>query len=122
MSSTTETASEASLLDADALVDGPDRRQGFWSSGFSGPRIIVHHMMHYDAVMRTTVDIDADLHAESLKKAAQERISMSALVNEALRRILRPVPPVERDPVTGFGVISIGRPVTSAEVADVIDD
>lgn len=78
--------------------------------------------MQYDADMRTTVDIDADLHAEALNEAARERISMSALVNEALRQILRPVPPVERDPATGLGVISIGRPVTSDEVADVIDD
>ena len=81
-----------------------------------------HHVMRYDARMRTTVDIEADLHAEALSEAARERISMSALVNEALRQILRPVPPVERDPATGLGVISIGRPVTSNEVADVIDD
>jgi|GEM_PF-1841612 len=82
----------------------------------------VHHVMHYDARMRTTVDIDEDLHAEALSEAARERISMSALVNEALRQILRPVPPVERDPQTGLGVISIGRRVTSDEVADVIDE
>jgi len=78
--------------------------------------------MRYDAPMRTTVDIDPDLHAEALTEAARERISMSVLVNEALRRILRPVPPVERDPDTGLGVISIGRPVSADEVADVIDD
>jgi len=78
--------------------------------------------MRYDADMRTTVDIDADLHAEAISEAARERISMSALVNEALRQILRPAPPVERDPDTGLGVISIGRPVTSDQVANVIDD
>ena len=78
--------------------------------------------MRYDAGMRTTVDIDADLHAEAISEAARERISMSALVNEALRQILRPVPPVKRDPDTGLGVISIGHPVTSDQVADVIDD
>ncbi len=82
----------------------------------------MHHMMRYDATMRTTVDIDPDLHAEAVIEAARERISMSALVNEALRQVLRPVPPVERDTATGLGVISIGRRVTSDEVADVIDD
>lgn len=78
--------------------------------------------MRYDAAMRTTVDIDPDLHAEAVTEAARERISMSALVNDALRQVLRPVPPVERDKATGLGVISIGRRVTSVEVADVIDD
>ena len=78
--------------------------------------------MRYDVAMRTTVDIDPDLHAEAVTEAARERISMSALVNEALRQVLRPVPPVERDPATGLGIISIGRLVTSVEVADVIDD
>ncbi len=78
--------------------------------------------MQYDAAVRTTVDIDPDLHAEALREAARERISMSALVNEALRQVLRPVPPVERDPDTGLGVISIGRPVSADEVADVIHD
>ncbi len=66
--------------------------------------------------------IDSDLHAEALSEAARARISMSALVNEALRQILRPVPPVERDPDTGLGVITMGRPVSADEVADVIDD
>jgi hypothetical protein len=68
--------------------------------------------MQYDAAVRTTVDIDPDLHAEALREAARE----------ALRQVLRPVPPVERDPDTGLGVISIGRPVSADEVADVIDD
>lgn len=77
-------------------------------------------MMQNDADMRTTVDIDVDLHAETLSEAARECISMSALVNEALRQILRPVPPVERDPATGLGVISIGRPVTSDEVVELV--
>lgn len=34
---------------------------------------------------------------------------MSALVNEALRKALHPVPPVERDSMTGLGVITLGR-------------
>lgn len=72
--------------------------------------------------MRTTIDMDPELHAEAAAEAARTRRSMSALVNEALRKSLRPVPPVERDTVTGLGVITLGRPVTVDEVADALDD
>jgi len=72
--------------------------------------------------MRTTVDIDAELHAEAQAEARRARISMSAVVNEALRKSLRPVPPVERDPLTGFGVVDLGYTVTSDDVADALDD
>lgn len=72
--------------------------------------------------MRTTVDIDADLHAEAQAEARRARISMSAVVNEALRRALRPVLPVKRDPVTGLGVVEVGYPVTADDVADALDD
>ena len=32
------------------------------------------------------------------------------------------VPPVERDPLTGLGVIELGHPVTADDVADALDD
>ena len=72
--------------------------------------------------MRTTIDIDADLHADAQAEAARSRISMSALVNDALRRALRPVPPTEIDPLTGLGVVTLGRPVTADDVADALDE
>lgn len=72
--------------------------------------------------MRTTVDIEADLHAEALAEARRARVSMSALVNDALRKSLRPVPPVERDPLTGLGVVELGHVVTDGDVADALDD
>lgn len=72
--------------------------------------------------MRTTIDLDEDLHAEAIAEARRARISVSAVVNEALRKSLRPVPPVHRDPLTGFGVVELGYRVTADSVADVLDD
>ncbi|MBK7018339.1 MAG: hypothetical protein KA973_17420 [Candidatus Microthrix sp.] len=48
-------------------------------------------------------------------------MSLSSLVNEALRKSLRPVPLVERDAVTGLGVVQLGYPVSSEDVADALD-
>lgn len=73
-------------------------------------------------VMRTTITIDEALHAEALAVARERRVSLSELMNEALRSSLRPVPPVEIDPRTGLGVIRLGRPISSADVAAIIDD
>lgn len=72
--------------------------------------------------MRTTIDLDAELHAAALTVARAERRSLSDVVNDALRHALRPVGPVQRDDVTGLGVIEIGRRVTAVEVADALDD
>lgn len=72
--------------------------------------------------MRTTIDLDDALHAEALAEARRARTTVSAIVNEALRKALRPVAPVERDPLTGLGVIDLGHPVTAEDVADVLDD
>lgn len=72
--------------------------------------------------MRTTVDLDPDLHAEAQQRAEAERVTLSAVVNAALRRELRPVEPPTIDPVTGFAVIRLGYDVTADDVADALDD
>lgn len=72
--------------------------------------------------MRTTIDIDAELHAEAQAEARRARVSISAVVNEALRKSLRPVPPVVQDPLTGLGVIKLGYRVSADDVADALDD
>jgi hypothetical protein len=72
--------------------------------------------------MRTTIDIDAELHADAQAEALRLRTTMSALVNEAIRRALRPVPPIEEDPITGLGVVTLGRPVTADDVAVALEE
>jgi len=47
---------------------------------------------------------------------------MRADVDEAERKALRPVPPVEPEPGTGLGVVRLGRPVSSHDVEDALDD
>lgn len=73
-------------------------------------------------MMRTTIDIDEELHAAVVAEARRSRNTVSAVVNDALRKTLRPVPPVEIDEVTGLGVVRLGFPVTADDVADVLDD
>ena len=73
-------------------------------------------------VMRTTDDIDEDLHAEAQSAARRSQTSVSGIFNEALRKALRPVGPVERDPLTGFGVVDLGYEVSADDMADVLDD
>jgi hypothetical protein len=73
-------------------------------------------------MVRTTIDIDAELHADAQAEALRLRTTMSALVNEAIRRALRPVPPIEEDPITGLGVVTLGRPVTADDVAVALEE
>jgi hypothetical protein len=72
--------------------------------------------------MRTTVDLEPELHAEAMQQARLRRTSLSQLLNEALRASLHPVPPVRRNDATGLGVVTIGRPITAAEVSAALDD
>jgi hypothetical protein len=57
--------------------------------------------------MRTTVDIDDDLLAEAKAVAVRERRSVRSLIEEGLRRVIRPVPAKDRG--KGFDL-----PVSSA--------
>lgn len=72
--------------------------------------------------MRTTVDLDPELHTEALERARRTRTSLSSVLNDALRLALHPVAPVVRDPETGLGVIRTGRPITDDDVARLADD
>ena len=72
--------------------------------------------------MRTTVDLDPGLHAEAMEFARRERVTLSEVLNEALRARLHPIPPPRISGNTGLAVIRIGRPITPEEVAAVIYD
>ena len=71
---------------------------------------------------RTTVDLEPELHSAALERARQSRLSLSQVVNDALRATFRPVAPVERDHLTGLGRITVGHRVTAAEVADALEE
>ena len=75
--------------------------------------------------MRTTVDLPPAVHRRAQALATSRGQSLSATVAELTVRGLaaldEPVV-VATDPVSGLPVISLGRAVTAAEVADALDD
>jgi hypothetical protein len=75
--------------------------------------------------MRTTVDLPPGVHRRARDLAQQRHQSLSAVIADLTTRGLATLgEPVQltTSPVTGFPVISLGRKVTSAEVADALDD
>ena len=72
--------------------------------------------------MRTTVDLDPGLHAEALEYARRERVTLSEVLNDALRARLHPIRPARISENTGLAVLRIGRPITPEEVAAVVYD
>ncbi|MGH2872300.1 MAG: hypothetical protein ACRDL5_07530 [Solirubrobacteraceae bacterium] len=75
--------------------------------------------------MRTTVDLPPAVHRRAKELARERHQSLSAVLAELTIRGLAAVgEPVKlaTDPATGFPVISLGRRVSAAEVADVLDD
>lgn len=75
--------------------------------------------------MRTTVDLPPAVHRRALDLARERHQSLSAVLADLTIRGLaalgEPVH-VATDPQSGFPVISLGRRVTSAQVADALDD
>ena len=75
--------------------------------------------------MRTTVDLPPAAHRRASEIAAREGRSLSSVIAElTVRGLTQRDEPVEvaTDPASGFPVISVGRRVTSAEVAESIDE
>ena len=72
--------------------------------------------------MRTPVDLAPDLHAAAMERAKRSRTTLSAIVNEALERSLRPIDPLRRDPMTGLGVVDLGRSISGDEVTELLDE
>lgn len=75
--------------------------------------------------MRTTVNLPPAVHRRIRELAQQRNTSVSAvladLTIQGLARIDEPVS-LGRDADTGLPVLSLGRPIGAAEVADVLDD
>lgn len=75
--------------------------------------------------MRTTVDLPPAVHRRAKELARERHQSLSAVVADlAVRGLAALGEPLEvtTDPTSGFPVITLGRRITSAEVADALDD
>ena len=75
--------------------------------------------------MRTTVDLPPAVYRRARALAESRHQSLSATVADLTVRGLAALgEPVElaTDPVSGLPVISLGRPVTAAEVTAALDD
>ena len=84
-------------------------------------------MQLYDADMRTTVDLPPALYQRVKERAADHQQSMSSTLASLVSQGLdlqdeTTKAEVEVDPVSGFPVISIGRAITSEEVARLIEE
>lgn len=83
------------------------------------------HCTTYDAGMRTTVDLPPAVHRRARELAAQRGQSLSAVLADlAVRGLAQLDQPVRlsTDARTGLPVLSVGRTVTSDEVAAALDD
>ncbi len=81
-------------------------------------------MHRYDAAVRTTVDLPDDVHSVVSRLARDRGQSLSRTLADLVRLGLAPAPdqPLEVDPVTGLGLVRIGRRITSEDVAAAVDD
>ena len=75
--------------------------------------------------MRTTVDLPPAIHRRALQLAKQRGQSLSSVIAElatyGLSRLDEPLV-VTTDPQSGFQVVSLGRRITSEDVADAVDN
>lgn len=75
--------------------------------------------------MRTTTDLPVAVHRRVSELARQRHQSLSAVVADLTTRGLASLgEPVEvlTDPVSGLPMITVGRRISSEEVADLLDD
>ncbi|WP_193598620.1 hypothetical protein [Microbacterium sp. YJN-G] len=75
--------------------------------------------------MRTTVDLPPAVHARTLELARARGISLSALLSELTVRGLAQIDEPVRlatDERTGLPMLSLGRRLTSEDVAELIDE
>ncbi len=69
---------------------------------------------------RLQIMIEEDLDSALERQAAAERTSKAALIRRYVRERLRPLPPIEEDPLWGlFGMVE-GAADDSASVDDVV--
>jgi Arc/MetJ family transcription regulator len=83
-------------------------------------------MMHrcYDEVMRTTVDLPADLHTQVVAIARDTHRTLSETVTFLMRRGLgeSQAAGVTHSAATGLPVVRLGRMITTEDVRSLEDD
>jgi hypothetical protein len=75
-------------------------------------------------VVRTTIDLRADLHQKALSIARDTHRSLSDTVNDLLASVLEPGerPTVGTSPATGLPLVRVGRIVTAEDVRSLDDE
>jgi hypothetical protein len=75
--------------------------------------------------MRTTVDLPPAVHRRAVQLAKQRGQSLSSVIAElatyGLSRLNEPLV-LRTDPQSGFPVVSLGRQITSEDVANALDE
>jgi hypothetical protein len=75
--------------------------------------------------VRTTVDLPPAVHRRAMQLAKRRGLSLSSVIAElatyGLNRLDEPLV-VTTDPQSGFPVVSLGRRITSEDVAEALDD
>ena len=75
--------------------------------------------------MRTTVDLPPAVHRRAVQLAKQRGQSLSSVIAElatyGLSRLNEPLV-LRTDPQSGFPIVSLGRQITSEDVANALDE
>jgi len=73
------------------------------------------------SVKRLQIMIEEELDAALARQAAEEGVSKAALIRRYVGERLRPLPPLEEDPLWGLvGMIKDGSPDDSASIDEVV--
>ncbi len=79
-------------------------------------------MVYAQAMKRLQILIDEELDAELDRVAAQTGRSKGALVRDAVRRQLKPLPPLEQDPLWELAGAASFDPVPADKIDEVVYD
>ena len=73
-------------------------------------------------MMRTTIDLPADVHALAREIAHQQHKSLSQVVTELIRLALSPPDAPAPSPPAGLPTVRVGRIVTAEDVRSLEDE
>jgi len=78
----------------------------------------------YTRGMRTTIDLQPDLHRMALSLARDQHRTLSETINDLLARVLVPqmTPTFSTSPTTGLPTVTLGRVTTAHDVRQLEDD